>query len=1065
MKRYQQELADSELKQAIAPEIRPDAFCDIIKRFTATETLETVLAIGSSAGGETTEAFVAGLSQNPGSPKLFCIEISVPRFQKLRETYKSYPFVHCYNRSTLSVDQFPKPEVVTAFYHGVESGLRKFPLPDVLDRLRQEIQYVAESGVRTGAIEKIKADHGIKSFDMVLIDGSEFGGEVDYTLIQGAKIVLLDDTNTFKCYKVRQTLLNDPMYDLVADDQELRNGYSVFRRRATARRIDGSLPIHFFTIVLNGEPFIRYHEEVFRRLTVHWHWHIVEGVASLKHDTAWSVASGGHIPDSVHDRGRSNDGTSAYLDDLARRYPENVTIYRKPLDKFWDGKREMVNAPLPHINEPCLLWQVDNDELWTVEQIQAVHDLFTRNPARTAAYYWCWYYVGPDKIISTRYNYAQNPKQEWLRTWRYAPGATWAAHEPPMLVAAEARDPAKAVDIAMIAPFTQDEMEEAGAVFHHFAYATESQLIFKELYYGYRDARAQWRALQAHKGSGALRDFLEWVPDETLFDDAVSYLIDPIAKADPATGVWKFDGAGLLPEAQRETAVARPRIVVDGLFWQDLSSGIGRVWQNLLREWVASGFADNVVVLDRAGTAPRIRGAHYWTIARRDHQQIGRDSLYLEAVCRQLDADIFVSTYYSTPTATPSFFSGYDMIPEVLGFNLDEDAWQEKRRAVLHAAAHSMISQNSADDLEAAYPSVARGSTYVAHCGADPNFYPPPGDEIDAFCARHGLARQSYVLTVGERHGVAGYKNCVLVFRALAELGDRAPVLICTGGRHEIEPHLRALAPNLDVRRLILRDDELRAAYAGAHALLYPSKYEGFGMPPLESMACGTPAIVCRNSSIPEVVGDAALFVDDSDPAGMADAILQLYDPDLRADLIQCGLRQAATFTFSEMAQEMAQALVETYDRLQAGEIARPGTAWSELRNLQQRFQARGGRLDAVEGSKTEQTLASNVTAQAEPDQVQQPEARGHAGLRGAIRCAVMELQDWITLRRFKKKLLKPFFVLTAQSQQVQQAITDRFAALHQDSDDKFAALSHELHEVRGLLNEMKSSFGGNRRS
>jgi hypothetical protein len=360
-------LDHSDLSQVIAPEIKADAFYEIIRHLSATETLEAVLEIGSSSGEGSTEAFVAGLAQNPGSPKLFCIEISKPRFQKLQETYKSYPFVHCYNRSTVSIEQFPKPETVATFYHEVPSGLRKFPLPLVLDWLRQDVQYVRESGVEAGAIEQIQADHGIDTFDMVLIDGSEFTGAVEYALIRGARLILLDDTNTFKCYNVRQTLLNDPMHDLVADDQELRNGYSVFRRRATARRVGDTLPIHFFTIVLNGEPFIRYHEDVFRRLTVPWHWHVIEGVAALKHDTAWSVANGGHIPDGLHDRGRSNDGTTAYLDEVAQRFPANITIYRKPLGEFWDGKKEMVNAPLPGITEPCLLWQVDNDELWTVE--------------------------------------------------------------------------------------------------------------------------------------------------------------------------------------------------------------------------------------------------------------------------------------------------------------------------------------------------------------------------------------------------------------------------------------------------------------------------------------------------------------------------------------------------------------------------------------------------------------------------------------------------------------------------------------------------------------------------
>ena len=308
------------------------------------------------------------------------------------------------------------------------------------------------------------------------------------------------------------------------------------------------IPIHFFTIVLNGEPFIRYHEDVFSRLTVPWHWHVVEGVAALRHDTGWSLAAGGKVPADSHDRGRSNDGTSAYLDDLARRFPDRVTLYRKPADEFWDGKREMVNAPLPNIEEDCLLWQVDNDELWTVEQIQTVHAMFTREPSKTAAYYWCWYYVGPEKIISTRYNYAQNPAQEWLRTWRYRPGAHWAAHEPPILVAPDPDDPAaRPANVATINPFTQDDMEAAGAVFHHFAYVTEAQIAFKEQYYGYKSAVAQWRALQTHNGSGKLKDYLSWVTDETMFDDVAHHLIDPIAKRDPVSGAWRFDGSGMLP--------------------------------------------------------------------------------------------------------------------------------------------------------------------------------------------------------------------------------------------------------------------------------------------------------------------------------------------------------------------------------------------------------------------------------------------------------------------------------------------------------------------------------------
>ena len=87
----------------------------------------------------------------------------------------------------------------------------------------------------------------------------------------------------------------------------------------SAQSRDTALPIHFFTIVLNGEPFIRYHIDVFRTLDCDWHWHVVEGVASLVHDTAWSTVTGGHISPEIHRHGRSSDGTSEYLDALVQQ--------------------------------------------------------------------------------------------------------------------------------------------------------------------------------------------------------------------------------------------------------------------------------------------------------------------------------------------------------------------------------------------------------------------------------------------------------------------------------------------------------------------------------------------------------------------------------------------------------------------------------------------------------------------------------------------------------------------------------------------------------------------------
>jgi hypothetical protein len=245
----------------------------------------------------------------------------------------------------------------------------------------------------------------------------------------------LDDVNGFKNHENYQRLLTDSKYMLMSSDWRVRNGFAIF---ALAEEMAGQpgldpMPVHFWTIVLDGEPFIRYHIDVFRSLPFEWHWHIIEGVADLVHDTAWSVAKGGYVPPR-YQTGRSIDGTSEYLDEVAAKYPQQVTIYRKPLGVRWDGKREMFNAPIGNVSRPGLLWVVSNDELWTAEQFITGRKLFLERPEISSAHYWCWFFVGPDRLTCTRNTYGNEPDIAWLRTWRFRPGMIWAAHEPEMLV-------------------------------------------------------------------------------------------------------------------------------------------------------------------------------------------------------------------------------------------------------------------------------------------------------------------------------------------------------------------------------------------------------------------------------------------------------------------------------------------------------------------------------------------------------------------------------------------------------------------------------------------------------
>ena len=106
-----------------------------------------------------------------------------------------------------------------------------------------------------------------------------------------------------------------------------------------------------------------------------------------------------------------------------------------------------------------------------------------------------------------------------------------------------------------------------------------------------------------------------------------------------------------------------------------------------------------------------------------------------------------------------------------------------------------------------------------------------------------------------------------------------------------------------------LDEDELPLWYAAATVFVFPSIYEGFGMPPLEAMACGTPVVTSNTSSIPEVVGDAGLMVDPYSADALADALARvLNDRELHADLAERGIRRATAFTWRTTAERTLRA-------------------------------------------------------------------------------------------------------------------------------------------------------------
>ncbi len=381
------------------------------------------------------------------------------------------------------------------------------------------------------------------------------------------------------------------------------------------------------------------------------------------------------------------------------------------------------------------------------------------------------------------------------------------------------------------------------------------------------------------------------------------------------------------------------RLIVDGVFFQLNNTGIARVWDSILRILVKRKGME-IFFLDRGG-APQIEGMTNipfptWLVG-----PAPADSMMLQRVCDELRADAFTSTYYTTPLTTPMALVVHDMIPELFDFNMRDRGWMEKDTAIAYAQRYLCVSQSTRRDLRHFYPEIAPDHAIVSHCGLDSSvFRPRPAAAVQAFREAQGLSRP-YFLFVGSRVQHKAYKNSDLFFSALRQMTAVDFDVFCVGGEPEIEPQVRnSLPPGVNIRRVTLTDEQLSLAYAGAIALVYPSLYEGFGMPVIEAMASGCPVIATRRGSLVEAAGDAALFVEGTSIPEMAEAMTQIQDPDLQADLRRRGFAHAARFRWEPMAEAFHQLLEEVIENARRPETQAFLAEWSRLRRLQARVDA-----------------------------------------------------------------------------------------------------------------------------
>lgn len=267
--------------------------------------------------------------------------------------------------------------------------------------------------------------------------------------------------------------------------------------------------------------------------------------------------------------------------------------------------------------------------------------------------------------------------------------------------------------------------------------------------------------------------------------------------------------------------------------------------------------------------------------------------------------DIFHPTYYHPyylPLAgkKPVVMTVYDMThelyPELFSANDRTIAW---KRAVLGRAQRIIaISENTKRDLL--------------------RFYPLEENRVAVVHLAHSLGRgravaaspdlpENYLLFVGQR---GGYKNFAFFVRSVAPLLRDNPdlVIVCAGGgaftpqEHDL---LAALKVAARVRQFPVSDDALVALYGGAMAFVFPSLYEGFGIPVLEAYSCGCPVLLSNRSSLPEVGGEAAVYFDPEDEESLRSAAVRVItDAGLRESLVARGRARAGAFSWEKVARE-----------------------------------------------------------------------------------------------------------------------------------------------------------------
>lgn len=258
----------------------------------------------------------------------------------------------------------------------------------------------------------------------------------------------------------------------------------------------------------------------------------------------------------------------------------------------------------------------------------------------------------------------------------------------------------------------------------------------------------------------------------------------------------------------------------------------------------------------------------------------------------------------------------YEIYPELVEPKNQVFLSRQVKKSVDRADIIATISESSKKDISDFY-SLTKKPIKVFYPAVDRNiFFHKSQNDIEKVKKKYNI-RDNYILFVGNIEPRKNLNNLLLAYEKLPhETQTKHPLLIvgAKGWRDEeifnVVTRIQRESGSIQFPNQYVIDEDLPAIYSGAKLFIYPSIYEGFGIPPIEAMACGVPVISADNSSLPEVVGDAALLVDALSIEDISSNIARLLgDSHLQKQLITQGYRQVAKFSWDESAKKLLSSL------------------------------------------------------------------------------------------------------------------------------------------------------------